>query len=64
MGTLETYLHTNCNAMETARRLYIHRNTLNYQLSRIRSLLGMDLESADERNRMMNILMIYRYCRR
>lgn len=64
MGTLETYLCTNCNAMETARRLYIHRSTLNYQLSRIRSLLGMELESADERNRMMNTLMIYRYCRR
>ncbi len=64
MHTLEVYLSTNCNAMETARRLYVHRNTLNYQLSRIRILLGMELESADERNEMMNVLQIYRYCRR
>ena len=64
MGTLEMYLHMNCNAMETARRLYIHRNTLNYQLARIRSLLGVDLESAEERNSLMNTLIIYQYCRR
>lgn len=40
--TLQVYLHCNLNANETAGRLMIHRNTLNYRLNRIHSITGKD----------------------
>jgi carbohydrate diacid regulator len=40
--TLKVYLSCNLNANETARRLIIHRNTLNYRLNRIYKISGKD----------------------
>ena len=60
--TLETYLLTNGSATETAERLYMHRNTVTYQLAKIRELLNMDTEDAEHRNMIFNYLKIYRYC--
>ncbi|WP_438445051.1 CdaR family transcriptional regulator [Gorillibacterium sp. sgz5001074] len=40
--TLQVYLSCNLNANETAARLMIHRNTLNYRLNRIHDLTGKD----------------------
>lgn len=45
--TLKNYLEHNCNAKETAEVLYIHRNTLNYRLNKIREILGRDFEDLD-----------------
>jgi hypothetical protein len=47
--TLETYLACSCSVKETAERLFIHRNSLDYRLSRIRALTGLGLEDADVR---------------
>jgi len=41
--TLEVYLDEGGNALQTARRLFIHRSTLNYRLEKIRQLIGVDL---------------------
>ena len=46
---LRTYLKHNGSVKETADELYVHRNTINYKLSRIEDLLGMDLSSLDSR---------------
>jgi hypothetical protein len=40
--TLRTYVDADYNAAETARRLYVHSNTLAYRLKTIRRLLGGD----------------------
>jgi carbohydrate diacid regulator len=40
--TLKVYLSCNLNANETASRLIIHRNTLNYRLNRIFKITGKD----------------------
>lgn len=64
LQTLETYLLTNGSATETAERLYMHRNTVTYQLTKIRELLNMDTEDAEHRNMLFNYLKIYRYCQR
>lgn len=40
--TLQVYLNCNLNANETANRLNIHRNTLNYRLSKIYKITGKD----------------------
>ena len=46
---LRTYLKHNGSVKETADELYVHRNTINYKLSRIEDLLGVDLSSLDSR---------------
>lgn len=40
--TLQVYLSCNLNTNETANRLIIHRNTLNYRLNRICKITGKD----------------------
>ncbi len=46
--TLECYLNHNCNGKLTAEAMFLHRNTLNYRLNKIRELLGHSLEDLDE----------------
>ncbi|MDE7167510.1 MAG: helix-turn-helix domain-containing protein [Clostridia bacterium] len=43
MQTVEAYLASGMNISETARRLYMHRNTLMYRLNSIRKNTGLDL---------------------
>lgn len=45
MQTGEAFLHSNLNVSETARELYIHRNTLNYRLDKIEKLTGLDIRN-------------------
>lgn len=45
--TLESYLNHNCNLKETAQALYIHRNTMNYCMNKIKEILGEDFENLD-----------------
>lgn len=40
---LHVYLMNGCNALLTARQLYLHRNTLLYHISQVEDLLGMQL---------------------
>lgn len=46
--TLECYLNHNCNAKQTAEAMFLHRNTLNYRLNKIRELLGHSFEELDD----------------
>lgn len=48
MQTLRIYLDTNLNAVQTAKRLFIHRSTFLYRLDRIREILDSKLEDPDE----------------
>lgn len=47
LTTLSTYFECNCNAKETAERLYVHYNTVNYRLERISSELGLRLDNPE-----------------
>jgi PucR family transcriptional regulator, purine catabolism regulatory protein len=47
--TLKTYLECQGNSIETAEKLFIHRNTLRYRLQRIEKILGRDLSQSEER---------------
>lgn len=42
--TLEQYYNCNTNVMLTAEKLYIHRNTLNYRLKRIKEILELNID--------------------
>lgn len=46
---LRTYLNHNGSVKETADELYVHRNTINYKLSRIAEILDMDLSQLNIR---------------
>ncbi len=43
MNTIRKFFENNLNITDTARQLYIHRNTLVYRLERIEKKLGLDI---------------------
>lgn len=43
--TLESFFELDCNVSETAKRLYIHRNTLLYRLDKFKQETGLDVRS-------------------
>lgn len=47
--TLEAYLQCDCSVKETAQRLFIHRNSLNYRLERIQTLTQTNLSDSNIR---------------
>lgn len=46
--TLKTYIEEDKNAIETANQLFIHRNTINYRLNKIKEITNIDLNNGDE----------------
>lgn len=63
LETLGAYFRCNGNVMQTARELYIHRNTLLYRLDRIRELGGFDLDDAETRLQLQLALRAYELTR-
>ncbi len=55
--TLRVYLLTNGNITETSNALYIHRSSLKYRLDKIRQLMDMDIDNAEER---FNLMLAYK----
>lgn len=47
LNTLRTYFLCNCNAKETAEKMFVHYNTVNYRLDRIKSELGLRLDDPE-----------------
>lgn len=45
--TIVKFFENNLNISETARKLYIHRNTLIYRLDKIQKQIGLDLKNFD-----------------
>ncbi len=48
MLTIQKFFENNLNVSETARQLYIHRNTLVYRLDKIKRLTGLELTSFED----------------
>ncbi len=48
MHTIQKFFENNLNVSETARQLYIHRNTLVYRLEKIKRLTGLELTNFDD----------------
>lgn len=46
--TIEKFFENNLNLSETARQLYIHRNTLVYRLDKVQRIIGLDLRAFDD----------------
>ncbi|WP_240689017.1 helix-turn-helix domain-containing protein [Ammoniphilus sp. YIM 78166] len=56
-NTLRMYLDKNGNLKDTMDALYIHRSTLRYRIERIREVLELDLENAENR---LNLMIAYK----
>lgn len=48
LTTINAFYENNLNISETARQLFLHRNTLVYRLERIEKLIGMDIRRFDD----------------
>ena len=46
--TIETFFDNSLHLSETARKLYIHRNTLVYRLEKVQRAIGLDLRNFDD----------------
>lgn len=58
LHTLHAYLLHDCNLIQTAKALYIHRNTLVYRMERIREITGHDLSDMNQKSEYLNALKI------
>lgn len=47
--TLKCYFENNCNIKELAAQLYVHRNTINYKISKIEQILKCDISNVHDR---------------
>lgn len=45
--TLQVYLECRCSVTTTARRMFLHRNTIKYRIKRCEHILGNDLTDSD-----------------
>lgn len=48
LNTIEVLFENNLNLSETARKLYIHRNTLVYRLDKVQRITGIDLRNFED----------------
>lgn len=47
-NTIQKFYENNLNISETARQLYLHRNTLVYRLERLEKTLGLDIRKFED----------------
>lgn len=47
-STIQKFFENNLNISETARQLYVHRNTLVYRLERLEKAIGLDIRKFDD----------------
>lgn len=64
LGTLETFFSLDCNVSETAKKLYIHRNTLLYRLDKLKQETGLDVRQFRDAVLVKIILLLYKVTKR
>lgn len=63
LETLRVYFECNGNVAQTAKQLFIHRNTLLYRLDRVREAGHLDLDDAETRLQLQLALRAYELAR-
>ena len=61
LTTIEKFFENNLNVSETARKLFVHRNTLVYRLEKIKKLTGLDIRDFDNAIIFKVALMVNNY---
>lgn len=59
--TIQKFFENNLNVSETARQLYVHRNTLVYRLDKIQKITGLDLRTFDDAIIFKVAMMVKKY---
>jgi hypothetical protein len=62
--TLETFFEMNCNVSDTAKKLFIHRNTLLYRLDKLKQDTGLDVRLFRDAVLVKIILLLYKVTKR
>ena len=61
LETVKCFFSNDLNVSETARQLFIHRNTLMYRLEKIKRLTGLDIRIFDQAIIFKLAMVIYRH---
>ncbi len=61
LGTVNLFFENSLNISETARKLYVHRNTLVYRLEKIQKTTGLDVRVFDDALTFKIALMVNRH---
>lgn len=61
LETLFTYFEMNRNVSQTAEKLFIHRNTLQYRFRKIKEITGFDIYHIDDLVQLRLAVLQYRY---
>ncbi|ANE48872.1 hypothetical protein SY83_11690 [Paenibacillus swuensis] len=64
LATLETFFLLDCNVSETAKKLYIHRNTLLYRLDKFKGETGLDVRNFSQAVLVKISLLLYKVTKR
>lgn len=64
MSTLEQFFELGCNVSDTAKKLYIHRNTLLYRLDKFKQETGLDVRNFNDAVLVKIALLLYKVTKR
>jgi sugar diacid utilization regulator len=64
LTTLEQFFALDCNVSDTAKKLYIHRNTLLYRLDKFKNETGFDVRSFNHAVLVRLVLLLYKVTKR
>ena len=61
LSTINTFFDNNLNVSETARQLFVHRNTLVYRIEKLQKSTGLDIRTFDDAMTLKIALMVNAY---
>jgi len=64
LHTIEMFFAKDLNLSDTARQLYIHRNTLVYRLKQIKECMEIDINDNGTARELLSFMMMYDIARR
>ena len=60
LNTVNVFFENSLNISETARKLFIHRNTLIYRLNKLQKMVGLDVKKLDDAITFKVSVMVYK----
>ena len=61
LTTIDTFFENNLNVSETARQLFVHRNTLVYRIEKLMKSTGLDIRTFEDAMTLKIALMVSAY---